>query len=330
MVIDAFHLLSSSAMALAGRLAGVSLALLGAALLLHVGKLAGRARAWQNIVRVAYPAERLRYRQSLGAYLCGIGVNAVLPARPGELVKLALVKRKAPGTRYRGLVSTLLTESAFDTVVGGAALGFAVAVGWTSLGGSLASLLGPLAAHPWLAGAAALSVGIVVGLMRRPLNGRLRRVVAEASCGFTVFGRPRRYLGTVVSWQLAALIFRLASIHCFLAAFHLPAGIRTTLLVLAVQSAASLIPLTPNGAGTQQALLVLALGTGAGAPSIVRFGVGAQLATAAAEVSLALVSLALMTGSLRWRQLLTATSEVTPATRDDPDQPVGLPLPSAA
>ena len=47
-----------------------------------------------------------------------------------------------------------------------------------------------------------------------------------------------------------------------------------------MQSAANLIPLTPNGAGTQQALLVLALSGVATASSIVGFGAGAQLATA--------------------------------------------------
>jgi hypothetical protein len=67
-----------------------------------------------------------------------------------------------------------------------------------------------------------------------------------------------------------------------------------------------MVPLTPNGAGTQQALLVVALGATAGASSIVGFGAGAQLATVAAEVVLAVVSLVLMTGSLRWRRLVAA------------------------
>ena len=122
-----------------------------------------------------------------------------------------------------------------------------------------------------------------------------------------ILGQPRRYLRTVVSWQLAALGLRLASILCFLAAFHLPATLGTALVVLCVQSVANMVPLTPNGAGTQQALLVVALGASAGASSIVGFGAGAQLATVAAEVVLALVSLVLMTGSLRWRRLIADT-----------------------
>src|SRR5262249_48675933 len=115
--------------------------------------------------------------------------------------------------------------------------------------------------------------------------------------------RPGRYLRSVASWQLAGLGLRLASILCFLAAFHVPATVGTALLVLCVQSVANLVPLTPNGAGTQQALLVVALGSTAGASSVVGFGTGAQLATVAMEVVIAAVSLVLMTGSLRWRRL---------------------------
>jgi len=75
-------------------------------------------------------------------------------------------------------------------------------------------------------------------------------------------------------------------------------------VVLAVQRAANLVPLTPNGAGTQQALLVVALGAGATGSAIVGFGAGSQLASGMADCLLALISLALMTGSLHWRRVL--------------------------
>jgi uncharacterized membrane protein YbhN (UPF0104 family) len=129
---------------------------------------------------------------------------------------------------------------------------------------------------------------------------------AGTARGFTVLRKPRRYLATVVSWQVVALGLRLASILCFLAAFHIPATIATALVVVAVQFVADLIPLTPNGAGTQQALLVMALGTSVAASSIVGFGAGAQLVTTVFEVLLGAATLVLMTGSLRWRRLVVA------------------------
>ncbi len=102
MFTDGLQVIGDTAELVAGRLAGVSLLLLCAGLMLHVFKLGARARAWHHIVSDAYPDEGVRYRHSLGAYFAGIGVNAVVPVRSGELLKIALVKRQAPGTRYRG------------------------------------------------------------------------------------------------------------------------------------------------------------------------------------------------------------------------------------
>ena len=305
---DWFEPVGALATGLAGRIGGASLVLLGAALALHVGKLVARGRAWHNIVGAAYPGEGLRYRHSLGAYLSCVGVNAAVPARPGELLRLVLIRRKAPGTRYQGLASTLVTEAAFDTVTGAAALTAGVMLGWTSFGGSLI----PLGSHPWWVVAVAILATVGTYVAWRRLGSKARAAATEAARGFSVFGRPRLYVRAVLSWQVAALVLRLGSIALFLSAFHLPATIQTTLVVLAVQCAANVVPLTPNGAGTQQALLVAALPAGLGAASIVGFGVGSQLVTAAADVGLALGALALMTGSLRWRCLL-ATEEEAPA-----------------
>ena len=297
-MLDLLEPVASNAEVLVGRLAGVSFGLLAIGLVLHGAKMAARrTRLAQHRAR-GLPRRRLRFRHSLGAYVCGTGTNAVLPARPGELVKLALVRQKAPGAAYQGLASTLLTESVFDTVVGVLAVTAGIALGWASLGGSVPH-----------SGRGRRGARVARRRRRRGVGAwsrwlarhRLRRLATGASRGFRVLRQPRRYLGTVVSWQLAALGLRLASILCFLAAFHLPATPQTALVVVCVQSVANMVPLTPNGAGTQQALLVVALGTTAGASSIVGFGAGAQLATVAAEVVLALVSLVLMTGSLRWR-----------------------------
>jgi hypothetical protein len=276
--------------------------LLALGLLFHCVRMAARARAWHNIATSAYPDAELRFRHSLGACACGAGLNAVAPARPGEVLKLALVRKKAPDTAYQGLASTLLTESLFDTVMAVVAVATGIALGWTSLSGALGGR------HVWIVVAVAVAGGLGVFAARRRAGAFVRRLTAGASRGFAVLAHPGRYIGTVISWQVVALGLRLASILCFLAAFHVPATLHTAVIVLCVQSLANLVPLTPNGAGTQQALLVVALGTTAGASSLVGFGAGAQLATVVAEVVLGLVSLLLMTGSLRWRQLVAATA----------------------
>src|SRR5438445_772267 len=49
-----------------------------------------RARGWHTILRAAYPeAKELRPRNTVSAYLAGAGLNALIPARGGDIVKLA-------------------------------------------------------------------------------------------------------------------------------------------------------------------------------------------------------------------------------------------------
>jgi len=311
LVGDLLRFAGGSAESLSDRLAGVSMLAVSIALLLHLGKLLARARAWHAIVGAAYPGEHVRYRHALGAYVGGIGANAVLPGRPGEALKLVLLKRKSPGVGYRALVSTLVVESSFDLFAGIAAVGFGIVSGWTTFGSSLDLLFGASGRHVWVTVIASATLVALLGAASFALRGRALAIAAELAKGFAVVRRPRTYVTGVLAWQFAALGLRLASIYAFLLAFHIPATLTATLLVVAAQSAANLIPVTPNGAGPQQALLVLVLAPIAAASSVFRFGAGAQLATAVWEVTLALVSLALMTGSLRWRGLLAARTELS-------------------
>jgi uncharacterized membrane protein YbhN (UPF0104 family) len=280
------------------RLAGVSFGALAVALALHALKLTARARAWHNIVRAAYPAGQMRFAATLGAYASGVGASAVLPGRPGELLKLALTKRRLPGATYPALASTLATETLFDLAVGvlltaGFVLFGSVAVGSASL------------PHPSaLAGVAAVVVAGAAVAVWRIYGARLRPLAAELRRGCCALHDVGAYLRHVVLWQLAALGLRVASVAFFLGAFHLPVSPQTAFLVIAAQCASGVIPLTPGGAGTQQTLLVLALGATVAAAHVVGFGIGMQLATTALNVGFAVVSLLLLTGSLRWRGLV--------------------------
>src|SRR5207244_13509685 len=97
---------------------------------------------------------------------------------------------------------------------------------------------------------------------RRPRDSRHRGcpqgegVPAARPPGFAILRRPRRFAAGVVTWQAASWIFRLATVYAFLRAFHVPATAHNALLVLVVQSLATLFPFTPGGVGTQQGLLV--------------------------------------------------------------------------
>jgi uncharacterized membrane protein YbhN (UPF0104 family) len=276
------------------RLGGVSLIPLVAALLLHLAKLVVRARAWHNIVRAAYPTDQLRFRDGLAAFLAGVGVDAVLPAHPGLLVRLGLLRARLTHSTFSGLLSTRLVESAFDAILTGLLIGIAIAIGFGA-GAPRTFVSAWVIAHLPFVACAALSLALVSGWLGLRFSTRIRALVLDARRGFVIFTRPVEYIWGVASWQAFGWALRIASVYCFLLAFHLPANVGGALVVVAVQLVAAAIPVTPGGAGPQQAMLVIALSTGADA-TVLGFGVGMQAATVLADLFLGGLSLILLTG----------------------------------
>ncbi len=297
---------------LVGRLGGVSLIALSLALALHVAKLGARARAWHNIVRTAYPTEPLRFSETLGAFLAGVGVDSFVPARAGEVVRLGLLRRRLPGATVPGLASTVFAESVFDAVLTVLVVSGAIAIGFGPgfHGGSL--IPGPLAHYPLIICLAAGSAGLAAVGLGFHFRARLRSILADTRRGFAVFANPGQYLRSVACWQALGWALRVGSVYCFLAAFHIPASLAVALLVVAVQLVAAALPLTPGGAGSQQAMLVVALSASA-ATTVLGFGIGMQAATALANLVLGAGALIVMTGSLHWRRLAPRRSRVLDA-----------------
>ena len=54
----------------------------------------------------------------MAAYLAGAGLNGVIPARGGDIVKLWLLHRRIPGARYPTLAATFVPETLFETLFG--------------------------------------------------------------------------------------------------------------------------------------------------------------------------------------------------------------------
>ena len=77
-----------------------------------------RTRAWYSILRAAYPGVRYRYRSCAGAYLAGVGVNAIAPARGGDLVKIFLTRTRLEGSTTPTILAALLVETLIDAVLG--------------------------------------------------------------------------------------------------------------------------------------------------------------------------------------------------------------------
>jgi uncharacterized membrane protein YbhN (UPF0104 family) len=278
------------------------------ALICHVGKLVARTRAWRNILAASYPDSVVRWRSMLGAYVAGMGVNALLPVRGGDVLKLYLVKHRVEGSSYPTLAATLLVETLFDMVVAAALLVWALELG--VLPGL--DIIPRLPAIDWLwlfqypraaaaVGVAALLFGFVLGLWAARRIEDFRRRVAQ---GFAIMRSPSRYLRQVVAWQALDWGLRLLTIWFFLDAFGITRTVENTLLVQVTQSLSTILPLTPAGIGTEQALLVYVLDGEASAGALLSFSVGMKVALISFNVALGGIAIAVMLRTLHWRTLI--------------------------
>ena len=78
-------------------LAAVDFGALALAVAFHTVRAFAVSRAWRNVIADAYPRERVRWRSVYGSYLAGVGVNALVPARAGDGVRLYLASNGVEG-----------------------------------------------------------------------------------------------------------------------------------------------------------------------------------------------------------------------------------------
>jgi glycosyltransferase 2 family protein len=302
---------------------------LGLALGFHLLNLVLRTRAWRNIVAAAYPGTRVRWRWTFGAYCAGVGVNGVVPARGGDVVKLFLLHTRVRGATYPTLASTLVAETLFDLVMGVSLLAWAWTLGVVPALPSLPDL--PAFEWSWLAQnptvtitvlavvAAALALGLVW------LDRRVRALWARLRQGLAILVTPKRYLESVVTLQALGWCCRVASAYYFLEAFHVPATFRNALLVIVVQAAATSLPLTPGGLGPKQALLVVLLAGEAARGTLLAFSVGMELAILAFNLALGLGCMAVMLKGFHFRQAIAEAraAQTSPPPDPAPGDPSG-------
>jgi uncharacterized membrane protein YbhN (UPF0104 family) len=284
----------------------------GFALLCLAGMQFARAWAWRNVLRAAYPQKPIPYLPLAAAYLAGAGINAVIPARAGDVTKVFLVKRQIPGSSYPAVTSSFLVQTVFDTSVGVLVLLYAITQG----------LLPPLpripdlpafeisywAEHPQqfaiVTGILLIATAVAIFLLAH----RVRRFWARVRQGLEILTEPRRYLREVAAWQGIGWLFRFAAFWFFLDAFGIGGSVGNVMLVMSVQAIANVVPFTPGGAGAQQALLVATL-DGPSRTAVLSFSVGTQIAMAAWSVVLGFAAILLVFKTTDWRGLIKQAEE---------------------
>ena len=276
------------------------------AVLCHIVKVAVRTRAWRNIVQAAYPRTNVRWRWVYGSYLAGVGVNAIVPARGGDVLKLYLLKHRVRGSTYPTLGATLLVDTLFDTVVA------SLLVIWAITFGLLPGLhvLPSLPEIDWLyvlqhPRVAAVLAGSLVVLVVVGLTWGSRRVAdfwRRVRQGFTILLEPREYIRRVALLDALDWSLRLLCIYFFLEAFGLPANVQNVLLVQVTQSLATALPFTPGGVGTEQALLVYVFRGEAPTSALLSFSIGVKIVLTVVNVAFGFLAILVMLRTFRWRE----------------------------
>jgi hypothetical protein len=276
----------------------VPLLLLGT--VLYVVHQSVRTIGWHTILRTAYPgATGLGRWDVVRAYLAGAGLNAVVPARGGDIVKLALVHRHIPGSRWSTLAATFLPETIFESAFGTALVIWALARGFLPVPNAVGEVpsydVSLFVQHPFISTAGTVAVLVGGYGLWRLLRRRGRATVARVKQGVAILGSPRLFITGVVKWQALARLIRLGSLAAFMAAFQLPVTLATVVLVMAAQGGGRIIPLAPASTGLRLAMLsygfveVTHQAVDIAAITTFTFGVGAVLMLVGLVISLTIV-----------------------------------------
>ena len=280
---DVLTFLSSAADAVAaldGRAVLVALAL-------QAGNLVFRSLAWRNVLAAAYPERRIPLLGVGAAYAVGVALNGILPARGGDAAKIALVRTQLPSSSVVTIAASGIVIAALDAVIGLGLLAWAWSLGAVPTPSLPAS---PPSLAVAVAGGAATAAVLTALLLRRRLAPRLAGLAAKALAGGSVLRDPRRYVGSVVSLQLAAWCCRIGAVVMLLAAFGLENSPSVAAAVVVAAGASTLLPAAPGGAGAQQLLLVYVLVHVASAADALAFAVTMQAGVTAVNVAVGIAA----------------------------------------
>jgi len=296
------------------QLASVDLLPVLLAVLAQLAKLTCTSMAWRNVLGAAYPDEVVRRRSIVGAYLAGVGVNAIIPLRAGDAVRVLLAHRAITGSTYTTIVSSTLVLSIFDMAAASALLSWAALTQDALPGfGDLPEL--PSFDFSWLFNhplaielllPTLIILAVILGIW---IHGHVVDFWSRVKQAFSVVRRPALYLRTVALWQAGDWLFRLVAIWFLLDAFDIPQSLENVLLVQVSASIATLLPLTPAGIGTEQAFLLYVFQGAVPNSKLLAFSVGLKFVTVGTNVIAGFTAIAVTLRTLRYSKALAPTED---------------------
>jgi uncharacterized membrane protein YbhN (UPF0104 family) len=226
--------------------------------LLNLASVVARAWAWNLTIHQAISRPLPRFRLVFSAFGVGLLGNAVLPARAGELARVAVLRRHMAHGRGTSalLLGTVFAHRLFDLfpiALLVAYVGFTAKLPHWAVTGLI--VLG-------LVGLAMLAAGVLSARRAavRPPHGTrtARRLLAMARQGLAVLRAPAAAFAAiflqVVGWTL-----QLLAVWMVTKAFDLDVPLPAAALVLLLMNIATVFPLWPGNVGLLQAAVALPL-----------------------------------------------------------------------
>jgi glycosyltransferase 2 family protein len=231
-----------------------------AALALNLVSVVARAISWHLTISQALPDPQPPFRSVFSAFGVGLLGNAILPARAGELARVAVLRPHVPQDRGTGASATLLgtvfAHRLFDLFPVLLLVAYVIATAkiphWAAT-----SLVGV-----GLVGLALFAVAILSARRRhqhRPVRGSTtRRVLTMARQGLAVMKAPVAAAGAIL-FQTIGWVMQLLAVWVAMRAFDIDVPLPAAGLVLLLMNVATIFPLWPGNIGLLQAAVALPL-----------------------------------------------------------------------
>ncbi|MFN8223221.1 MAG: lysylphosphatidylglycerol synthase transmembrane domain-containing protein [Gaiellales bacterium] len=261
--------------------------------LLNLLSVLARALSWNTTISQALPPPHPPFLQVFSAFGVGLLGNAVLPARAGELARVAVLRRHLPhghGTSAT-LVGTVFAHRLFDLFPVSLLVVYVLLTArvphWAVSGLVIFGLVG----------LALLTVAVISARRSgRPTHldglGTVRRLLAMAREGLAVLRTLPAAVAAIV-FQTIGWLFQLLAVWAVTKAFAMHVPLPAAALVLLLMNVATVFPLWPGNIGLLQAAVAFPLGRyGVSYSTGFAYGLVLQALEMSVGVGVGLVSLA--------------------------------------
>jgi uncharacterized membrane protein YbhN (UPF0104 family) len=262
---------------------------------INLASVVARSISWRLTIGQALPEPHPRYTHVFSAFCVGLLGNAVLPARAGELARVAVLRRHMPdhgsGTSAT-LVGTVFAHRLFDLPA------VAVLVAYVLMTAKIPRWAVTSLEIFGLIGVALVAVAM---LSARHRDHRLPSF-EDAGTVTHLLGMARQGLGVLraplpaaaaILFQLGGWVLQLLAVWTVMKAFDLDAPLPAAGLVLLLMNIAIVFPLWPGNVGLLQAAVAVPLRQyGVAYPTGFAYGLVLQAVEASVGVGLGLLFLA--------------------------------------